>query len=110
MDATTEAPKSPARFEDCTCPVCGNPFQRPLGVRGRPRIYCADDCRDYAAAMETLHNKLGAIQKKATEGAWRDIRREFFSYANCRAINGTRKEAQARAAKRAQAKATKEKE
>ena len=36
---------------ECACPRCSDHFERPVGVRGRPRRYCSKLCGNYARLM-----------------------------------------------------------
>jgi len=46
------APRSP-RVEriECASPTCSAHFERPVGVRGRPRRYCSNLCGNFARLM-----------------------------------------------------------
>jgi len=36
---------------ECNSPKCSTQFERPVGVRGRPRKYCSPLCGNYARLM-----------------------------------------------------------
>lgn len=78
---------------DTVCGICGLPFVR--NATGRPGLYCGKDCRDAASALSFLQNRMGNIQAKATDGAWRKIRGTVWRCANHRGVSdatGARRE------------------
>jgi len=47
-----------------TCPVCGTVFSYPKGQRGRPPIYCHEDCRNFFNLLGRLESYTERIMKR----------------------------------------------
>lgn len=70
--------------EPDTCGVCGSPMPDRASARGRPRHHCGADCRELAAAISVVTDKIGPVADCATPARWRQIRGTLWGLANTR--------------------------
>lgn len=68
------------------CPICGGSV--PYVDCARPRIYCSDNCRDYAKYKSALERSI--LKLNATSKASSLIRGDMFRLANL-LTNGTKR-------------------
>ena len=71
--------------ENIRCECCSNQFERPVGRRGRPRLYCDDDCKELVARLaqlETLIERKMSGPGSFDPGAASALRGQLWSMAN----------------------------
>jgi len=57
------------RFELCSCRVCGGDYLRAMGVRGRVREYCSNDCKDLQGRINSLRDLVDRVADRAEAAA-----------------------------------------
>lgn len=65
--------------EKLICSCCGKRFEAKRR-RGRPQIYCSQDCADFMKFKTAMEKMIGKIQ--FTPSASKQVRGDFFSFAN----------------------------
>lgn len=76
--------------ETVTCPVCGTPFTRTMGLPGRVREYCGqsnDACRKLAGSLGTTQALYMRVTRYAQPGALKALRSKVWSIGNTRGFN-----------------------
>jgi hypothetical protein len=63
-----------------TCQVCGSPL--PPARPGRPRHYCSDECRQFAAYLAQVVDRLEKVRTHTTPKAALEIRAQLWRIAN----------------------------
>lgn len=64
------------------CPVCGNQVPDTTGQRGRPHVYCSDNCREYSKLLSRLDAYLDRVAARATPEARSRLRAELWALGN----------------------------
>lgn len=68
------------------CPTCGNEVKQT--GRGRPKIYCDDNCAEFEAASTVWEHRALIVSRKATPQARKALRSRMWKAANI--FNNTR--------------------
>lgn len=61
------------------CPICGNSFINTN--KGKPRIYCSDNCKDFQKYLNALDSKLSKIEFNDNSNA-KFLKGELWRLAN----------------------------
>ena len=81
-------------FKMAYCRICGQPFEIPVGKRGRPSEYDTENCRETAQRLAQLHRLLSWLRTEhgfETRADLDSLHGEVFAMAN--ALNPRHKNA-----------------
>lgn len=69
-------------FEIIACEWCGVDFKRVKGLRGRPRLFCCDECKDADARMRQAESAIAATIGRMSPERARALRSRLWRLAN----------------------------
>ena len=95
--AAPETTKPTFGTEIASCSWCGIPFTRSVGNRGRPRLFCCDECKDAETRMNQAESLIAQTIGRMDPERARSLRRRLWSAANAVNVAGRERAASTKA-------------
>jgi len=64
------------------CPSCGNGFDAPVGVRGRPQVFCSPLCKKIEQLFSWMEDEISKEDFDPVHSKIKEIRRRLFYLSN----------------------------